>query len=370
MSKSKLAVTIIPLLLVLGIALIFAPTKNQRSIVKIPMADKHRGVCWVAGPNEISGPEFETLNDHNINWISQTPFGWQNGHDNPEINTIRDFESKTNQTWWGERDEGVRITASKAKAAGIQTILKPHIWLNDSSGKWRGEIKMKSEEDWKKWFEEYSDFILPYAKLAEEVGIEMLCIGTELHQTCIERDSDWRKLIAQIRNVYSGPLTYAANFSEEYKDISFWDELDYIGIQAYFPLVDQENPTLEQIKEGWKKPIEELSRFSNKYEKPILFTEVGYKSTKDSGIEPWKWPERLSPEAAKAIHSEETQAHLYEALFSEVWDQPWLAGFHFWKWYPNRSRSRRNPSALNTDFTPQNKEAEQVMGKWFNKVKR
>lgn len=45
-----------------------------------------------------------------------------------------------------------------------------------------------------------------------------------------------RRLIRQIRRVYHGPLTYAANWSGEYKQIRFWDALDYVGIQAYFPL--------------------------------------------------------------------------------------------------------------------------------------
>lgn len=369
MNKSKLAITLLPLFLIFAIVLFFSSYENE-SFINIPQKDKHRGVCWVAGPREVNSEALGTLVAHNVNWISQTPFGWQRGFDNPEIGTNHKSKNETSSVWWGERDEGIQSTTRMAKKAGIKTILKPHLWLNDKSGKWRGEIKMKSEADWKKWFEEYTNFILHYAKLAEEENIEMFCIGTELHQTCIDRDADWRLLISKIRKVYSGDLTYAANFSDEYQDVRFWDELDYIGIQAYFPLVQGEQPTIEEVQEGWKSPIKQLQKISNKHKKPILFTEVGYKSTKDAGIEPWVWPSREGIEERKSSFSEETQAILYEGLFSEVWDQPWLAGIHIWKWYPGGSTSnRRRQQEFNIDFTPQNKMAEGVISNWYNKTK-
>lgn len=365
--KQKLAVTLVPLAIVFGIFAIFSTDNYPDIEVIIPLSQKHRGVCWVGGPNKVVEKDMEALENKGVNWISQTPFGWQSGHDNPEIGTNRGSD----HTWWGERDEGLRTTTQYAKAHGIKTILKPHIWLRDEGGKWRGEIKMKSEEDWLKWFEDYTGFIMHYAELAEEQEMEMFCIGTELHQTCVDRADDWRKLIAKIRKVYSGPLTYAANFGDEYQDVTFWDDLDYIGVQAYFPLTNKENPTVKSLREGWKQPMKELKKFSRRFGKPILFTEVGYKSTKDSGIEPWTWPQRINTEKREEIYSEETQAALYEALFSEVMDQPWLAGVHLWKWYPNyeqRLNSRRGSKPYySIDFTPQAKAAEEVMTKWYRK---
>jgi len=370
MNKSKLAITLLPFILILGFILIYSFSNDPPSTIFIPQHEKHRGVCWVAGPREVNSDALQDLVEHNVNWISQTPFGWQKGFDSPVIGSNHKFEFDDSRVWWGERDEGIQLTTKLAKAVGIKTILKPHIWLNDRSGKWRGEIKMNSEADWKKWFEEYTSFIMHYAKLAEQEKIEMLCIGTELHQTCIDREADWRLLISKIRKVYSGALTYAANFSDEYEDVLFWDELDYIGIQAYFPLVSNEEPSLAEIKKGWKSPIKELSKFSAKFNKPILFTEIGYKSTLDAGIEPWIWPSREGLEERKNKHSEETQAKLYEALFSEVWNEPWLAGIHIWKWFPhNNSTSRTAQQEYNIGFTPQNKMAEEVMSKWFNKTK-
>ncbi|MGW8122754.1 glycoside hydrolase family 113 [Roseivirga echinicomitans] len=363
----KLGITVIPILVISVIYLFFSVRYfTPKSSINIANHEKHRGICWVGGAREIDESEIIALVDKNINWISQTPFGWQSGYANPEITGNH---SRTEQNgWWGERDEGLKTTTEYAKANGIKTILKPHIWLRDQEGKWRGEIKMKSEEDWQKWFSDYEEFILHYAQIAEETQMEMLCIGTELHQTCVERDADWRKLIAKIRAIYSGELTYAANFSGEYQDVKFWDALDYIGVQAYFPLTDMENPTVEELRKGWAKPLKDLEEFSIQFNKPVLFTEVGYKSTKDAGIDPWEWPQRINAEERENIFSEETQANAYQALFDEVMDAPWFAGVHIWKWYPNYG-SGRNSSEFNIDFTPQQKQAEQIIINAFAKYK-
>lgn len=370
MQSKKLYTYLLPIILLIVIvsAIELSDKTSNEHPINIATIEKHRGVCWVGGPRLVDSTMLEALASRKVNWISQTPFGWQRGYSNPEIgNNIGN-----DRAWWGERDEGLKVTTRLAREKGIKTILKPHIWLRDNEGKWRGDIAMNSEEDWQKWFADYEEFILHYAKLADAEKMEMLCIGTELHKTCIEREQNWRNLIAKIRSVYSGQLTYAANFSQEFEDVAFWDELDYIGVQAYFPVAQTENPTLEEVRQGWQPHLEKLEAFSRRYKKPILFTEAGYKSTKNSGIEPWVWPQRLSQEEIQNVYSEETQATLYEAMFREVFDKPYIAGIHLWKWYPSQRRRSRNASErqqrfYNIDFTPQGKQAEEVMTEWFTK---
>lgn len=342
------------------------PSDNTEELLLIK--EKQKGVCWVGSRQDVDELLFQELSEKNIRWISQTPFGWQSSHESPDISLGWRGSNNTS-----DRDLGVIKTTQLAKRQGIKTILKPHIWLRNADTHWRGEIAMTSEEDWQTWFENYESFILHYARLAEQEKIEILCIGTELHQTCEIKNNEWVVLIGKIREVYSGKLTYAANFNEEYEDVKFWNLMDYIGIQAYFPLSKDENPTLEALKAGWNNPIAELRKFSKKYNKPILFTEVGYKSTKDAAKTPWSWPQSISKEERQIIYSEKTQALCYEAMFQTVWKEPWLAGIYLWKWYPNfnQTRTRGNWSEedrknyFNVDFTPQNKEAEQVMKKWY-----
>jgi len=366
MKSNKSFVVLIPL--VLFLFWLGLRTNSSTKTVYYPTEEKHHGICWVGGREIVTQDELQKAADLGVNWISQTPFGWQRGHDNPSIGN----QIGSTQGWWGERDEGLRATTKMAKQLGIKTILKPHIWLRDEAGKWRGEIQMKSEEDWLSWFKNYETFILHYAQLAEEENIEMLCIGTELHRTCVEREMDWRQLIAKIRTVYSGQLTYAANFADEYEEVAFWDQLDMIGIQGYFPVSTKENPSVEEVKKGWEQHIVQLEAFSNRYQKPILFTEIGYKSTKDSGIEPWQWPQRLPYEEREALQSEETQANLYEGMFASLYNKDFIAGFHLWKWFPyyeeriQRFRERYpEQQYVDIDFTPQGKQAEAVISKWY-----
>ncbi len=315
-------------------------------------AEKHRGVSWVAGP-EIGAKELDVLVWHHVSWIVQTPFGWQSAADSPEVKL-----ATSGRIFWGERDEGIETTTRLARERGIKTLLKPHIWLR--GGGWRGEIGMKSETDWNAWFASYRVFIVHYAKLAERLGIEALAIGTELHKTAVERPDDWRRLIKLIRTVYGGELTYSANWYQEFEEVPFWTDLDYIGIQAYFPLTTKPRPALAEIEAGWTRHLATIAAVHKKTGRPVLFTEIGYKSTPDTTFEPWTWPERSGKKTVDLA----TQANAYQAFFNVVWDQPWFAGAYFWKWHPTLEPV--SPSqADNILFTPQGKPAQAVLSKHY-----
>jgi hypothetical protein len=318
--------------------------------------DKMRGVSWVAG-DSVTEAQIASLAQHHIEWISQTPFGWQQAYNQPEIR----MNTGASRAYWGESDRGLVHTTRLAKKHGIKTLLKPHLWLRDRSGKWLGDIEMADDAAWQAWFQNYRKFILHYAALAEQEKTEALCIGTELHKAAVSREQDWRRLIRDIRQVYSGQLTYAANWYLEYEQVRFWDALDFIGVQAYFPLTKNESPALAELKKGWKAHLPALARLARRYHKPLVFTEAGYKSTPDAGIQPWAWPRRGEGNAEP--ESVQTQAHCYEALFQAVWDQPWFAGVFIWKWYPQV----RNNGRDHRDFTPQHKPAEKILTSWYGR---
>ncbi|MFQ5651942.1 MAG: glycoside hydrolase TIM-barrel-like domain-containing protein [bacterium] len=318
---------------------------------------RQHGVSWVAGPEPVTERDFEPLIRNHVNWIVQIPFGWQGSTNSPSIKLV------TSGVHWGETDIGIETTTRMAKQAGIKTLLKPHIWLQRSEqGKWRGEIEMDSERDWGFWFANYRKLILHYAWLAEKNGIEALSVGTELYATAVKREQDWRDLIADVRKVYHGKLTYSANWYREFEEVQFWDALDFIGVQAYFPLTRNENPDLSELVNGWAPHVEALARLSRKYHRPVVFTEIGYRSTTDAAIKPWEWPRRSSQAANKS--DLQTQANCYEAFFRTFWNKEWCAGAYFWKWFPKLSHAR---SYRGRDFTPQHKPAEVVMAKWYHR---
>lgn len=322
----------------------------------VPRQNLMRGVSWVAGDTLTHAPLL-ALKQHNVEWISQTPFGWQQAYNLPEIR----LSTGSSRAYWGESDQGLIHTTRQARKMGIKTLLKPHLWLRDRSGKWLGDIEMADEAQWQAWFKNYRTFILHYAQLAEQEKIEAFCIGTELHKAAVTHEQAWRDIIKEIRKIYSGQLTYAANWYLEYEEIKFWDDLDFIGVQAYFPLTKKNKPTVAELKKGWQQPIKAMAKMARHYQKPVVFTEAGYKSTADAAIEPWKWPERGAAE--DLYKSEETQQACYEAMFQSVWHQPWFAGMYIWKWYPHLRDNGRD----HRDFTPQNKPAAQILATWYGK---
>lgn len=334
-----------------------------------------RGVCWVSG-DSIVDRNLDPLENNYVNWISQTPFAYQRGHDNPEVRFDR------NSSNWGESDQGLIHTSMLAHERGMQVILKPHIWLVRSDGKWRSDIKMNSPEEWDSWFSHYADFILHYAKVAEKGRMDALCIGTELHLTATLHPEKWIEIIKEIRKVYSGKLTYAANFYKEFEEISFWDHLDAIGVQGYFPLTKNENPTKEELCASWETHKVKMKRMYQQYGKPIIFTEAGYKNSADAAIEPWVWPRQMENKDV----SEKTQAICLDAMFESLWQEEWFAGIFIWKWfhtsykyspeefaeYQAERQRRRIESGRGTPgpritFSPQGMQGEKVMQKWYRK---
>jgi hypothetical protein len=338
-----------------GVLLVFLVVVAGRAHLEGELpGGKSRGVCFVGGP-PVDDSNFHELTETGVDWISQTPFGWQKNPHDPHFAL-----ATSGHVYWGERDVGLRQTSRIAHRHGIRTMLKPHIWLMDrGEGFWSGAIAMKSEEDWQSWFESYERFILHYARLAQEEGDHALCIGTELEGTT-HRQEDWRRIISAVREVYDGQLTYAANWSGEFERIAFWDALDYIGVQAYFPLSENPEPTVEELEQAWSPFRDRLEALSRRTGKRIVFTEVGYRSAKGAAEEPWLWRS-----SGAAEHN--TQARCYEAAFLALWREPWFMGTFWWKWFPHWEESR---SPGDRSFTPQGKPAVAVMARWYGSEDR
>lgn len=253
-------------------------------------------------------------------------------------------------------DESLVHAIEQAHKLGLKIMLKPHLDLL-KSGYWRGEIQFNNDADWEEWFKSYGDFIVHYAALAEANDVELFCIGVELTAPATYKGELWNKYIIQeVRKVFSGPITYAANWNEEYQNISFWDKLDYAGLDAYFPLTDKEKPTLEELRERWKKHMPDIEAWQKKIDKPVLLTEVGYKSSSGTAKEPWE--HRLGREVDLQLQSD-----CYTAMFEAFWDKPWFYGMYWWYWGTND----RMGGSADRGFNIQNKPASEIVKEWYSK---
>ncbi|WP_445738180.1 glycoside hydrolase family 113 [Mariniflexile sp.] len=305
--------------------------------------EKIHGVSFVASRDTINSSHIKPLLNIHANYAALMPFGFIRELNHPEI------MFNTDRQWFGETKVGVKQYVESLKQHHIKIMIKPQIWV--SRGNFTGGIKMASEADWKVLENSYTNFIVLYAQLAQELHAEIFCIGTELEGFIDNRPEYWKQLIVEIKKVYKGKLTYAANWNE-YDRTPFWEQLDYIGIDAYFPVSDEKTPTVEACRNGWLHYKPHIKAFSETYKKPILFTEYGYRSVDFAGKEPWKSERNMN-----AVNLE-AQTNAMQVLFEEFWNEDWFAGGFLWKWFHNHKEAG---GANDSRFTPQNKPVEALV---------
>lgn len=238
-----------------------------------------------------------------------------------------------------------------ARANNLRVILMPIILLSDPRGnEWRGVI---NPPNWDDWFAAYRDFLLHFARIAQRGHIEAMLVGSELIST--EKYTDrWRSLIADVRKVFDGKLSYSANW-DHYRVVQFWDALDLVGMTSYYKLSSDPNPSLESLVEAWQPIKRGILRWQRQVGKPLLFTEVGWCSQEGTSIEPWNYYyHQTATEAGLA-----EQANCYRA-FMRVWDDvPEVGGVIWWEW----DDTPGGPTDYN--YTPRGKPAEKVLREWF-----
>jgi hypothetical protein len=253
-------------------------------------------------------------------------------------------------------DEAMVHAIRKAHSLGMRVMLKPHLDLIDESdGSWRGEIGCLRESDWEKWFSDYTDFIMHYVDMAVKEKVEIFCIGTELSTAATAKGYMWEGLISKVRSRYDGLLTYAAHW-DRYQDIRFWDKLDFVGVNAYFPLTKKMAPTYEELVEGLKQWVAGMDDFYELVKKPIILPEIGCASADGAAIRPWEHVQRSEVNL-------ELQRNYYRAILDTFWPKEWFYGLYWWYWGTNV----RMGGEYNLGFVPQNKPAQEVVKAQYSK---
>ncbi|WP_136465929.1 glycoside hydrolase family 113 [Flagellimonas onchidii] len=310
--------------------------------------EKINGVSFVGSREKAEQHHVDPVVEVQANYAAVMPFGFARDLNSPNI--IFDTERQ----WYGETRKGAKQYIQLLQQNGVKVMLKPQIWI--WRGEFTGDMAMNSEEDWKILEDSYSKFALTYAQLAEETQSDIYCIGTELEEFVKNRPDFWMNLIEEIKKIYSGKLTYAANW-DEYSRVPFWDKLDFIGVDAYFPLSEKQHPTKEELRSGWQRWKSKLEDLSEEYNKPTLFTEFGYRSMDYTAKKPW-----LVDRNQMDVNLE-AQANATLAILEEFWTEEWFAGGFVWKWFIHHNDSGGDED---NRFTPQNKPAENVIRNFYS----
>jgi len=240
----------------------------------------------------------------------------------------------------------------QARDSGLTPAFKLRIRVTgETSGTWPGTIggswstsdgtKIANERT---WFDTYGALLAHYGQLATADNVPFFIIGSELEHlttdtadtgkgtptdgetyTCTaRRECEWRHMVSLMRTAsykdygggqqagakYTGKLIYEATYkigesntlpNPEWKDITWWNAVDYIGISAFFPLLasNAQSSTIA-ISDAWKglnthaaldpkntfSLIDAFRTLSAKTNRSIVFTSIGYDSALSASSNP------------------------------------------------------------------------------------
>ncbi len=320
--------------------------------------DKIEGVNFIGPYEAILEPNMiEDIKKVNAEWVSLIPGAIMS-------RTSLEITSENSRVGWYSKAEGIEKSIQLSQEKGFRIMLKPHIILQKvedipdgeidktDNTEWRGSYVARNETDWKLFEENYRNYILPYAYMAQKYNVELFCIGTELREFVVSRPFYWGQLIEEIREIYKGKICYSSNW-DGFAKIPIWNKLDYIAMNTYFPLSRKENPSLNELKKKWKDVKMPVLELAMKYNKQILFTEYGWRNVDASAKEPWI--HRSSSDVANYT----IQENLYQAFFESIWQEPLVAGGFCWDW------NYKAVGITDTNFHINNKPAAKIIAQYY-----
>ncbi len=241
-------------------------------------------------------------------------------------------------------NSALRAAIRQARAAGLAVIVKPQVWVAQS---WAGAVAPATEEGWTRWFAGYGQALVGIAQVSAEEHVDALAIGTELEKTT--QRGEWIALIAQLRGVFPGTLTYFAHNDEEAEAIAFWPQLDAVGVTLYPALgADADRTGRLAIM---RDVADRLDALSSRTGRPVLVGEIGLRSAIQAAAKPWESAEERASPADPLLQAEVLGDWL------GVLSRPSVRGVLVWRWFTDVGAG----GPADTDFTVQGKAAEGVL---------
>ena len=261
----------------------------------------------------------------------------------------------------GPSEDQILAVLGYAQSKGLRTALLPQVNFTAPRGnEWRGKL---TPRQWSVWWDSYETMLDHFLTLAQKAQVQVFCVGCELLTTQKpEHLERWRSLIGRARKRFDGTLVYATNW-DSYATVGFWDQLDAIGISAYWDLTlqasDPEHPTDAELDAGWQTIRQQLLAYAETQKRPVLFTELGYPGLPWALDRPWNYIA-----AANTLPDLKAQDAGYRA-FVRAWGDlipstdPRLAGVFFYTW----DLYRPSPD---TGYSIDGKPAQKTVQQWLD----
>jgi hypothetical protein len=298
--------------------------------------------------SEASATLLDELQRLGVNAVSITPFGRIWSLQSTQI--ALDFEQPHAQN-----RAAVERMIRQAKARGMAVLLIPHLWVE--TGGWRGEIDPGSDAGWAAYQDSYRAFVLSWAELAASAGADALSIGVECKSWSGRFGAYWTQLIAAARARFPGLLTYSANWDEA-DGVLFWDQLDAVGINAFYPLAERPGADYADYVRHAERAVDGAVQLAAVVAKRLWFVELGYTTRRDAAVQPWLWPDEMH-----GVEVDEwEQARALAALMGAAASRAEVGGLFLWRYYANLDDVSQEAS---WGFSPHGKLAERLLRNVF-----
>ncbi|HEY0722298.1 MAG TPA: hypothetical protein VGE50_13730 [Gammaproteobacteria bacterium] len=248
-------------------------------------------------------------------------------------------------------DRQLSAAISEARRLHLKVVLKPQVLVENG---WAGDIRFAGDADEQRWFGRYRDLLLHYAHIAQREKVDAFVIGTEL--AGVESSRRWYEVIASVRKVYHGRITYAAHGVKGVLRFPAWQSLDAVAVSLYPSLGDSSEPAA--MRGQMEKTLTELRRASRGLARPLWVMEVGIPSAQGALRSPWDWRRLRNGDASP----DPTTQGVALGQWLDALDKPWINAVFLWCW----SSDPHAGGMDDNDYTPQNKPAErQVRCAWL-----
>jgi hypothetical protein len=245
-------------------------------------------------------------------------------------------------------DASLTVAVALAHANGLKVFLRPLVDATTPVS--RTDFDPRSPAA---WFASYERFIYHYASLAQRLGVDTFSVGAEFTSLDGPRyEAQWRLIIAGVRRRFHGPLTYSANTRAAWEHVRFWDALDAIGVDTYFPLAHGTPSTADLVGRWRASYLPPMAALAARYAKGVVLTELGYPSTTTALWTPWE---------SRGRYSATAQQRGLDAALRAFTATRWFGGAMIWDW----STDPRAGGAGRTNYTPQHKPAQATVERWF-----
>jgi hypothetical protein len=278
-------------------------------------------------------------------WISLTPFGRTADLTGSGVDLTFESPFAVNRV-------DVARAVAMAHARGLRVFIAPQLWVE--SGEYRAFMNPGSDDGWAHWAASYAHFARAWAEVAQSSQADMLSVGVELRSwVTTTRAPSFADVIAEVRGIYHGLLTYSANW-DDVDTTTILGDLDVIGINGFYPLAEKNGASPETLLAGGEEVRAKVHALAELWQKPVVFTEIGYTTRPDPAVRPWEWPEAMS----HVVMDEEAQAVAYRALIAPMLEEPDFVGFFVWRLYADPDDASQEAP---WGFSPRGKKAELVV---------